>query len=157
MEAEAGRALEAAAGLDGVAGFGVALATDAELPGVRADREIAGQADAAIWEGEAGGEGVAKGMNWGGELASVAGWRGEGLIGEADIGFGLVQAFLAAEPLGGAALVIVAIAGEQIAKRAERNTVLVVAALETGERLVVAVHVQDADGAQSLQVIMDIA
>ena len=72
-QAEPGRALEAAAGLAGVAGFGIALATDAQLPGGRTDRQVPRQADTAIGQAEAGGEAEAQGVVWVDKLAGQAG------------------------------------------------------------------------------------
>ena len=68
---------------------------------------------------------------------------------------GLVNAFLPANPFGGLALVIVAIAGKPVTVRAEGNAVFVEAALETSEGLVVSLGMADADGAQGPEVLVD--
>jgi hypothetical protein len=60
--AEVRRAFKAEAGLGGIAGFGVGLSADAEMPEVRIDLDIASQADGAVREGEADGEGHAERM-----------------------------------------------------------------------------------------------
>jgi len=48
VDAEPGRALDAAVLLSGVAGFGIGLAADAQLPGIGADLSVAGETDGAI-------------------------------------------------------------------------------------------------------------
>jgi hypothetical protein len=95
VQAEVRRALEAEASLGGIAGFSIGLSADAEMPEVRIDLDIASQADGAIREGEANGEGHAEGMNGIGERA---GRRRRGLAGDGDVGLGLVQALAAADP-----------------------------------------------------------
>jgi hypothetical protein len=40
-QAEEGGSLEVTAGLGGIAGFGIALATQAQLPGIRANGQVA--------------------------------------------------------------------------------------------------------------------
>ena len=72
-----------------------------------------------------------------------------------DIRFGLVGTFLATHPFGTLSLIIMSVAGEAIAVRAERDTVLVKAALETGLRLVIVFGVAHADGAEGVQVVID--
>ena len=79
VEAEPGGALDAAALLDGISALGVALASDAQLPGIGTDLEIACQADAAIWEGKASGEGETQGMIGMDELTGLAGREQLGL------------------------------------------------------------------------------
>ena len=64
---------------DALRDFGIALATDAQLPGGRAYLEITGQADTAIREAQANGEAVAQGMLWGrhsGRLGEEARYAG---------------------------------------------------------------------------------
>jgi hypothetical protein len=48
VDAEPGRALDAAMLLSGVAGFGIGLAANAQFPGIGADLSIAGETDGAI-------------------------------------------------------------------------------------------------------------
>jgi len=157
-QAEPGGALETAAGLAGIAAFGIALASDAQLPGGRADLQIAGQADTAIGQAEASGEAVAQGMLRVGELAGLARqglWRGR--LRQGDIGSRLAGTFLSAEPLGGTVLIVMAIGEQAVAQGAERIAVLVIAALETGIGIVIAFERQQANGAQRLQLVMDVA
>ncbi len=68
-----------------------------------------------------------------------------------NIRFGLVGTFLATNPFGTLSLIIMSVAGEAIAVRAERDTVLVKAALEAGMRLVIALGVTNPNGAQGVQ------
>jgi len=89
---EVRRTFEAEAGLGGIAGFGIGLSADAEMPEVRIDLDIASQADGAVREGEADGEGHAEGMNGIGERAGGKRW----LIRDGDVGLGLVQALATA-------------------------------------------------------------
>ncbi len=157
-QAEPGGAFETAALLAGIAAFGITLATDAQFPGRRADLEIPGQADTAIRQAQANGEAVAQGALWIGELAGLARqglWRGS--LRQGDIGIRLADTFLAADPLGSAVLVVVAVGKHLVAQRAERIAVLVIAAFETGEGIVVAMHRQQTDGTQGLQLVMDVA
>jgi len=72
-----------------------------------------------------------------------------------NIRFGLVGTFLATNPFGTLSLIIMSVAGEAIAVRAERDTVLVKAAFETGLRLVIVFGVAHADGAEGVQVVID--
>lgn len=72
-QAKPGRALDAALHLNGISALGVGLATDAQLPGLRADLEIAGQANTAIGEAEAKGQGVAQRVMGFGKLAGLPG------------------------------------------------------------------------------------
>ena len=60
-----------------------------------------------------------------------------------DIRFRLVHTFLATNPFGTLALIIMSVAGEAIAVWAERDSVLVKAALEADMRLVVDFGVAD--------------
>lgn len=87
---------------------------------------------------------------------------GEGASGMRDcgccagnVGIGLVGTFKTADPFGGMALVIMAIAGQAVAVRAKRDSVAVVATLETGERDIIAFGMAQTDGAQSLQILVD--
>ena len=96
LEAEPGRAFEMATLLAGIAALGVALAAHAQLPGLGPHLQVAGQADTAIRQAQAGGETVAQGTSWVGELASLA-RRGTGrAIGALQVRVGLVAALLAA-------------------------------------------------------------
>jgi hypothetical protein len=152
VQAEVRRALEAEAGLGGIAGFGIGLSADAEMPEVRIDLDIASQADGAVREGEANGKGHAEGMIRIGERAGGKRW----LAGDGDVGLGLVQALAAAEPLGGMTGEVVAVRGEGVTVRAEGGAVLVIAALDTDEGLVIVLSVANADGAQGMQVGVDV-
>ena len=95
-QAEPGRAFQVAVSLGGIAAFGIALPADAQLPGVRADLHIPRQADGAIREGQAGGDGSAERV--GGIRERTGAARGLGLGGELNIRLRLVQALLTAEP-----------------------------------------------------------
>ncbi len=64
-----------------------------------------------------------------------------------DIGIGLVNAFETTDPFGGMPLVVMAIAGQPVAVRAEWDAVLVIATLETSEGLVIAFGVAQTNGA----------
>lgn len=140
-DAEPGRAFEVAARLRGIAGFGIALATDAEFPGIRTDRDVANQADRAVMEIAADGDGETERVSRISEGTSLMRDLGLRLIREANIWGGLMLALLVAEPFGGVALVIMAIAGEAVAERAKRGTVCIVVAFEAGERKVIALVV----------------
>ena len=144
-----------AVSLGGIAAFGIALPSDAQLPGVRADLHISRQADEAIREGQAGGDGSAERAGGIRERTGTA--RGLGLGGKLNIRLRLVQAPLTARPLGCLALVVVAIPGHAVAKRAERDTVLIIAALETGQGLVVSLGMHEPDGAQGMQILVNIS
>ena len=72
-----------------------------------------------------------------------------------DIRFRLMSTFLATNPFGTLALIIMSVAGETIAVGTERDTVLIKAALETGLRLVIVFGVAHADGAEGVQVVID--
>ena len=54
-------------------------------------------------------------------------------------------------------LVVVAVGKQAVAQRAQRVAVLVVTAPQAGERVVIAFEGQQADGAQGLQLIVDVA
>ena len=54
-------------------------------------------------------------------------------------------------------LVVVAIAGHAVAKRAERDAVLIVAALQADQRLVVPLGMHEPDGAQGMQILVNIS
>ena len=156
-EAEPGGAFEMAAHLQGVAGFGIGLAAHTQFPGVGADRQVTGEADAAIRQGEGGGEGKAEGMEGVDEVTRQTGSRRRRRVGQGDVRDGLVEALLAADPLGRAVVIVMAVAEQAIAERAEGVALVVVTAFETGEGLVITLSVEQADGAQGFQVIMDIA
>ena len=72
-----------------------------------------------------------------------------------DIRFGLMGTFLAANPFGALTLIIMSVARESIAVRAEWDAVLVKAALEAGVRLIISIGVTDPNGAQSMQIVID--
>ena len=135
-QAEPGGTFQVAVSLGGIAALGIGLSADAQLPGVGTDLHVTRQADGAIREGQAGGDGSAERVGGIGERTGGA--RGLGLGGKLDIRLGLVEALLAADPFGGLVLVVVAVAGQAVAEGAEGDAVLVVAALQAGQGLVVA-------------------
>lgn len=151
-EAKPGRAFEAAVLLRCIAGFSIALAANAQIPGIRADLGIAGQADATIREGQANGGGVAEGLVRGGKRAGQVRWLPVGLVRSEQIRSRLVSAFLSANPFGGLALVVVAIGRKAVAMWAERIAEGVVAALETGKGIIIRIMVADANGTQGMQI-----
>ena len=73
-----------------------------------------------------------------------------------NVRIGLVNAFKTTDPFGGMALIIMTIAGKSIAVRTKWNTVVIIAALEAGEREVIPIGVTDPNRAQRLQIIMHI-
>jgi len=52
-------------------------------------------------------------------------------------------------------LIVVAVAGKLITVRAKRSPVAVVATFETGHGVIIAVSMSDADGAQSMEIVMN--
>ena len=62
--------------------------------------------------------------------------------------------FETTDPFGGMPLVVMAIAGQPVAVRAERDAVLVVAALETSKGLVISFGVAQTNGAQGLEIVV---
>lgn len=72
-------------------------------------------------------------------------------MGEREIALRLVDAFLVADPLGCSPEVIMAIADQAVAERTQGDAIFIVAALQAGQGLVIAIGVADADGAQSMQ------
>ena len=143
-----------AVSLGSIAALGIALPADAQLPGVRADLHVTRQAVGAIREGQAGGDGSAERADGIRERTGTV--RGLGLGGKLHIRLRLVQALLTADPLGLLMLVVVAIARHAVAKRAERDAVLVVAALQADQGLVVPLGMPEPDGAQGLQILVNI-
>ena len=117
-QAEPGSALQVAACLGGIAGFGIALSAQAQLPGFGVYRQVPRQADLAavggsIGKGETDGDDIAEGavrVVEGAELTR-RGSRERLVLGEGDIRGGLVSAFQAADPFGDVALVVVTVAG----------------------------------------------
>ena len=75
-------------------------------------------------------------------------------LGTWDIGLRLMVALVMTDPFGGMTLIIMTMAGHAIAVRTKRNTVLIIAALEAGQREVISIGVADPDGAQSVEIIM---
>ncbi len=130
---------------------------------MRADLQVTGQANTAIREGQAGGKRVTQGMIRSDILAGQAGRGGFRLVRQrskrrlGDVGVGLVSTLLAANPLGGAMFIIVTVAEQPVAERTEGIALFVVTAFQAGEGLVIAVHGQQADGAQGLQIVVDVA
>ena len=100
--------------------------------------------DGAIGQGQCGGQRKAQWM--------FALGKGTGLTrimrrSAGNIRVGLMGTFLAANPFGALPLIIMSVAGEPIAVRAERDAVLVKAALEAGVRLIISIGVTDPNGA----------
>jgi hypothetical protein len=85
----------------------------------------------------------------------VAGHAGRS--GRAYVRVRLVGAFLAADPLGGAMLIVVAVGKQAVAQRAQGGALFVVAARRQVRGSSSPAVVQQADGAQRLQLVMDIA
>src|SRR5271157_379382 len=108
-QAEPWGTFQVAAGLGSIAAFGITLSANAQLPGIRANLHVAGQADGAIREGQTGGE---RSAEWMSGVREWAGGPGGLLIGgQRNIRLGLVDALLVADPLGGSVLVVMAVAG----------------------------------------------
>jgi len=143
---------EQPARLNGIAGFGVGLPAHAEMPGFGTDLGIAGEAGGTIGEGQTGGKGKPEGVFGKGKRAG-----GTGKIGRSpgDVRSGLVEAFLAANPFGGLALVVVAVAEQVVTVGAEGDTIFVKAAFQTGIGLVIAIGMANTDGAQGVQFVVD--
>ena len=78
------------------------------------------------------------------------------LEGKLEIGFRLVETLLSADPFCGSMLVVMAVAGEAVAEGTEGDAVLIIAALEAGQGQIVAVGMAEADGAQGVQVGVDV-
>ena len=72
-----------------------------------------------------------------------------------DIGLRLVGTFLSADIFGGMVGEVVAVAGEAIAEEAQGNAILIVAALQADERLVIIFGMTEANGAQGMPVRVD--
>jgi len=87
-------------------------------------------------------------MIWGSKFAGGARWKKRGgQAGGEDIGVGLVNALLAADPFGGGMEVVVTVGGKTIAKGAKGIAVLVIATFKQGEGEFVAFMMTDTDGA----------
>ena len=92
---------------------------------MRTHWQIAGQANTTIRQARASGEAVAQGVLRIDKPAGLARRGSCGRVGQVDVRLGLVDTLLAADPLGGAAVVIVSIAEQAVAQRAERRAVLI--------------------------------
>lgn len=147
-----GGTFEVPASLGGIAALGIGLPADTQSPGIGTDLHVARQADGTIGQGKSGGQGESQGM---GRIGEGAGGVRDCGCCAGDVGIGLVGAFETADPFGGVALVVMAIAGKAVAVWAKRDSVAVVPALETGERDIVAFGMAQTDGAQSLQILVD--
>jgi len=77
-------------------------------------------------------------------------------LGDLNIGLGLMDTFLSADPFGGSVLVVVAIARQAIANRTERSAILVVTTPQAGQGQIVAIGMAETDGAQGMQGGVDI-
>jgi hypothetical protein len=154
VETEPGGTFHAPMLLGGVAAFGITLSPHAQLPGIGIDLGIASQADTAIRQGKANGEGIAEGVVRSSKRAgSIRGSdRGKS---DRDIRKGLVGALVAAQPLGGLAMIIVTVAGEAITERAKRIAKRVIAAFDTSKRQVITVMVAQANSAQCMQFVVN--
>ncbi len=115
---------------------------------------VAGQADGAVREGQAKSDGHAEWMSRIGEGAGAA-W-GLRIGGKLNIGLGLVDAFPAADPFCGSVLVVMPVAGQTVAMRTQGGAILVVGTLQARQGLIIALGVAEADGAQSMQVRVDV-
>jgi len=151
-KAEPGGTFQVAVLLGGIAGFGIALAAHAELPEIGADLGIASQADGAIREGEANGDGKAEGLIGVGKGTGLAGRLVVRVVGDGEIGVGLVKAFLAADPLGRLAVVIVAIGSEAVTMRTEGVPGIIIATRQTSEGVRIDFVGAWSDGAQGVQI-----
>ena len=140
------------ASLGGIAALSIGLPADTQLPGIGTDLQVTRQADRTIGQGESGSQGESQGMSGIGEGAG--GVRDCGGCCR-DVGITLVGTFETADPFGGVALVVMAIAGQAVAVRTKRDSVAIVPALETGERVIIAFGVAQTDGTQSLQILVD--
>lgn len=132
---EGRRAFELSARLSGIAALGIGLAAHAQVPGLRIDLSIAREPDGTIRQGERSAERKSNGMVGIGKRTGGSGYL---RLGTRDIGCRLMCALAMTDPFGGVALIIVTIAGHAIAMRTERHTVVIVAALETSERELIA-------------------
>ena len=153
-EAEPGGALQLVASLGGIAALGIGLPADAQFPGVGADLHVTGEADGAIRESQADGDGSTE--RTGGICEGAGAAWGLFCGGKRYIGVGLVNTFLSADPFSGIVLVIVAIARQAVAMRTERDAVLIVATLQAGYGQVIGLSMAEADGAQGVQIGVDI-
>jgi len=158
---EPGRAFHATPSLVGIATFGIAAASGAQGPGGRLDFEIARQAEAAIGQGPADADeipqvGRGRAVRTGGGIGGGS-WdlRRRRPVGDQDVGMGRVKARLAANPFAIAALIIVAVEGERIAKGAERIAQGVIAAFETRQRVIILLVMAHLNRAERMEVIMD--
>jgi hypothetical protein len=122
------------------------------MPEIRIDLDIASEANGAIGEGKANRERHAEGMNGIGEGAG----RKRRLSRDRDVGLGLVQAPGAAEPLCGMMGEVVAVGGKEVTMGTEGGAMVIIAALEAGEGEFVILGVAEADGAQGMQVGVDV-
>jgi hypothetical protein len=151
-ETKAGSAFELATPLIGIAGFSIGEAAEAQMPGGGIDLEVTGQADGAIGEVQGSGEAETEGV----ALIPVGtAVRSMVRVGGREIGMRAMLATLAADPLGLVALVVMAVAVQAEAMRAERGAVFVEAALETGEGVLIARGMAQFDGTESLEVLVD--
>ena len=68
-----------------------------------------------------------------------------------------MSTLLAADPFGGGVVIIMAIGKHAIAEGTQGVAMFIIAAFEAGEGFVIALGMQQADGTQGFQVVMDIA
>ena len=157
--AEPRGALHAPAGLVGVAALGIALAAETQFPGGGANLQVASQADVTIGQGKVHDHETTQGMlrvavRTVGRVVRCLGC-GIGRRVEGDVGLGAVTTALAAEPFAVPALVIVTVEREPVAVQTERVSLGVVAALQTGERILVFGVAAGDNSPQGLQVVVD--
>lgn len=128
-QAKSTGALEQSARLDGIAGFGIGLSAGAQIPGVRTDLKITRQADGAVRESKGGGKRETERLIWSRKRAAGA---SDIFRSARDVRFRLVNTFVAADPFGGMAVVIMAVGRKQITIGTKWNSFLVETTLQTG-------------------------
>lgn len=134
VKTEPGRPFDVVASLVGIAAFGIAEPADAQRPGRGIDLEITSQTPGMVtWECIIDDDTEAQGMVRISVGASVGGGTLRRRRVRDEIGGGMGQAALAAKPLAGLALVVVAIEGQTIAVRAERIAGIIIATFQASE------------------------
>ena len=142
---EGRRAFEMSARLSGIAALGVRLPAHAQVPDIRIDLGIARKADGTIRQGQRSAEGKTEARSMI-EIGKRTGGSGYLRLDTRDIGLRLMGALAMTDPFGGVTLIIMTIAGHAIAVRTERNTVLIIAALEASQREIISIRVSQANG-----------
>jgi hypothetical protein len=152
-EAKGGRAFELPASLSCIAALGIRLSAHAQVPGIRIDLGIPREPNGTIWQGQSSAERKSKARSVIG-IGKRAGGSGYLGLGTRDIRVRLVQALAMTDPFGGVTLIIMTIASHAIAMRTERSPVLIVPTLKAGERQIISIGVSQANGAQSVEILM---